>query len=337
MYRAAPPGLGDPGLELAGRRWGPDVEALGRARLYGLRLRELVPALTSLRRATAACRPDVVHLHAEVVPGIDDLVLARLRRRAGVVLTVHDPESMGGGRPQVRADEVRRWRRAEAIIVHSEASRDLVLSHAPAVPVHVVPVDLDLATVAVPRPEARRRLGLGGGPVALVLGFLRPYKGLALLASAWPAVARTMPQARLMLVGEAYPSVELESLCALDGVELRPGFLPDEEVDFWAAAADVLLMPYDRGSHSGVLHRALSVGTPVLASPPLAEEVRRTEAGRVVQLEAGAWSDAILGALGPNRMPPPPPLRGGGTARGTIAVYTEVLDRRAGRSVRASR
>jgi len=131
-----------------------------------------------------------------------------------------------------------------------------------------------------------------------------------------------------MLVGEAYPSDELERLRALDGVELRAGFLPDEEVDFWAAAADVLLMPYDRGSHSGVLHRALSVATPVLASPPLAEEVRRTGAGRVVPLEVGAWSDAILDALGPDRLPPPPPRRGGGTARATIAVYTEVLDQR---------
>jgi glycosyltransferase involved in cell wall biosynthesis len=235
---------------------------------------------------------------------------------------------MDSGRAQVRSDEVRRWRQADAVIVHSDASRDLVASHAPAVPVHVVPVDLDLATEAVPRPEARRRLGLGEAPVALVLGFLRPYKGLALLASAWPAVARAMPHARLMLVGEAYPSDELERLRALDGVELRAGFLPDEEVDFWAAAADVLLMPYDRGSHSGVLHRALSVATPVLASPPLAEEVRRTGAGRVVPLEVGAWSDAILDALGPDRLPPPPPRRGGGTARATIAVYTEVLDQR---------
>lgn len=336
-YRAGPPGLGDPGLELAERRWGPDVEALGRFRLYALRLRELIPALTSFRRAVACCTPDIVHLQAEVVPGIDDLVLARLRRRTGVVLTVHDPQSLGVGLPHVRADEVRRWRRADAIVVHSEQSRAMVVTHAPTVPVHVVPVDLNLATTAVPRPEARRRLGLGDGPVALLLGFLRPYKGLALLASAWPDVARALPDARLMLVGERYPSDELDGLSGLDGVDLRAGFLPDEEVDFWAAAADVLVMPYDRGSHSGVLHRALAVATPVLASPPLAEEVHRTGAGRVVPLESGAWSDAILGALGADPLPPPPPPGGRHTACATIAVYEEVLHRRAENPTRVSR
>ncbi len=331
---AAPRGSGDPGLELKVRRWGPDVEALGRVRLYALRLGELPPALLSLRRAVARAAPDVVHFQAEVVPGIDHRYLQRLRRRVGVVLTVHDALSMGG-QAQVDPDEERRWRQADAVIVHSEQSRAVVAAHAPEVPVHVVPVDLNLATAVVPRSEARSHLGLGDGPIFLVLGFLRPYKGLGLLASAWPAVARAMPGSRLMLVGEAHPSVELDRLCALEGVELRPGFLPDEEVDMWAAAADVVVMPYDRGSHSGVLHRALAVATPVLASPPLGEEVERTGAGRVVVLEPDAWSTAMVEALGPNPMPPPVHVCSGRTAVETVDVYRQVLSRRAG-SVRPS-
>jgi glycosyltransferase involved in cell wall biosynthesis len=325
---AAPRGSGDPGLELKVRRWGPDVEALGRIRLYTLRLGELPRALTSLRRAVALAEPDLVHFQAEVIPGIDHWVLQRLRRRAGVVLTVHDALSMGG-QAQVDRDEVRRWRHADAVIVHSEQSRVVVASHAPGVPVHVVPVDLNLASTVIPRSEARSRLGLGEGPIAIVLGFLRPYKGLALLASSWPTVLRAMPEARLMLVGEAHPSDELDRLCALEGVDLRSGFLPDEEVDFWASAADVVVMPYDRGSHSGVLHRALAVATPVLSSPALAEEVERTGAGRVVVLEPDAWSRAMLEALGPNPMPPPVQSCSGQTAVETVAVYHDVLSRRA--------
>jgi glycosyltransferase involved in cell wall biosynthesis len=275
------------------------------------------------------CSPDIIHCQAQVVPGVDHLVITGLRRRAPVVLTVHDPESMMGGR-QVLPEEVRRWRRADAIVVHSEQARTLVARHAPAVPVSVVPVDLNLSASVMPRAEARRRLGLGKSPIALLLGFLRPYKGLALLASAWPAVADANPEARLMLVGEPYPSDELNRLSTLDGVELRSGFLPDEEIDIWAAAADVLVMPYDRGSHSGVLHRAVAVGTGVLASPPLEQEVQSTMAGRVVPLEASAWSSAILGALGSDPVPPPkPPAEGRSTARATIEVYKDVLDRRA--------
>jgi glycosyltransferase involved in cell wall biosynthesis len=330
VYRAGPKGLGDVDFELSERRWGPEVEALSRARLYALRLKELIPAATTLRRAAVRCAPDIVHLQAEVVPGLDHLVLAELRRRAGVVLTVHDPESMGGA-AEVLPDEVRRWRRADAIIVHSEQARAIVAARVPGVPVHAVPIDLNVSSSVVSRAEARSHLGLGSGPIALVLGFLRPYKGLGLLSSAWPSVARGLPEARLMLVGEAYPSEELDRLSALDGVELRPGFLPDEEIDFWAAAADVLVMPYDRGSHSGVLHRALAVATPVLASPLLAEEVESTGAGRVVDLDVGAWSDAISRALGSEPLPrPPSPGCGRATARATIQVYGEVVQRRSG-------
>ena len=67
---AAPAGAGDPGLELKVRRWGPEVEALSRARLYALRARELVPSLLSVRRAVARARPGVAHFQAVVVPGV---------------------------------------------------------------------------------------------------------------------------------------------------------------------------------------------------------------------------------------------------------------------------
>lgn len=337
VYRAGPTGLGDAGLELSSRRWGPDVEAMGRIRLYGLRLKELIPAALSLHRAVSRCKPDIVHLQAEVVPGIDHLILGWLRRGHGVVLTVHDPQSLGGG-PNVLSEQVRRWRRADAVVVHSEEARALVTAHAPRLQVMEIPVDLNLSTTSVSQTEARRHLGLGTGPIALVLGFLRPYKGLGLLASAWPSVARDLPGARLLLVGEAYPSGELDRVSALDGVELRPGFLPDEEVDFWAAAADVVVMPYDRGSHSGVLHRAVAAGTPVLASPPLAQEVQSTGAGQVVPLDIRAWSNAIYDALGPEPLPPPaPPSDGRSTARATIDLYGEVLNGRAERGVHPKR
>ena len=133
-----------------------------------------------------------------------------------------------------------------------------------------------------------------------------------------------------MLVGEAHPSAELDQLSALAGVELRPGFLPDEEVDFWAAAADVVVMPYDRGSHSGVLHRALAVATPVLGSPPLAEEVRayRGRAGSSCSSRMRGPA-AMLDALGPDPMPPPAQSCSGRTAVETIAVYRDVLSREA--------
>jgi hypothetical protein len=94
----------------------------------------------------------------------------------------------------------------------------------------------------------------------------------------------------------------------------------------------VLVLPYQHGSHSGVLHRGVGVGTPVLASPALAEEVRSTGAGRVVPLAPACWAEALVAALGNDPMPPPPRPRSDErrTGAGTAAVYRETLIRRAG-------
>jgi glycosyltransferase involved in cell wall biosynthesis len=325
---AAPVGVGDPGLELRGLRWGPEVARMGKLRLYALRLGELGPCALGFTRAVARAHPDVVHVQSEVVPGLDALVLRRISRRVPVVLTIHDPMPQEGG-ARAAADQAQRWRAADALIIHGEEPRRFVESSAPGVPVHVVPVDLALGGPRIERSRARHELGLPDVPTALLLGQVRPYKGIGLLARAWPQVAAALPGARLLVVGEAYESADLTLLEGAPGVEVRRGFVPEGDLDRWAGAADVLVLPYTVGSHSGVLHRGLAAGTPVLASPPLAEEVQRTGAGDVVALEPAAWAEALVSALGDHPLPAPRPPTGHGTARGTLAVYREVLAARA--------
>jgi glycosyltransferase involved in cell wall biosynthesis len=325
---AAPAGVGDADLVLRGPRWGPDVARMGKARLYALRLTELGPTALAFTRAVARARAGVVHVQTEVVPGLDAAVLRRISRRVPVVLTIHDPVPLEGG-ARAAADQARRWRAADALIIHGEEPRCFVEASAPGVPVHVVPVDLPLGGPALPRHEARAQLGLDDVPTALLLGQVRPYKGIGLLAQAWPRVAAALPTARLLVVGQAYESADLALLEASPGVEVRRGFVPEDDLDLWAAAADVLVLPYAVGSHSGVLHRGLSAGTPVLASPPLAEEVHRTGAGSVVPLDTAVWTEALVRALGDHPLPRPAAPTGRGTARGTLEVYRQVLERRA--------
>jgi len=327
---AAPAGVGDPDLVIRGPRWGPDVDRMGKARLYALRLTEVPPSILALAKAVWRARPDVVHVQTEVVPGVDPLLLRRISRRRPVVLTIHDPMPLEGG-ARAAADQARRWRAADALIIHGEEPRCFVEASAPGVPVHVVPVDLMLGGPAVPRDEARQKLGLEEVPTVLLLGQVRPYKGIGLLAQAWPRVAAALPRARLLVVGEAYDSADLARLEECPGVEVRRGFVPEGDLDLWAAAADLLVLPYAVGSHSGVLHRGLGAGTPVLASPPLAEEVYRTGAGQIVPLDPVAWAEALVAALSDRPLPRPDPPTGRGTARGTLAVYQEVLATRAHR------
>jgi len=328
---AAPSELADAGLSLARRRWGPDVSGLARARLLGRRLAEIGPSALLFGRAVWRARCDVVHVHTEVVPLFDHLALAAVARRTPVVITAHDPEPLVGG---ARAFErqARRWRAADAVIIHGEAQRRLVETSAPGVAVHVVPVDLALGGPSVPKAEARRRLGLGEHPTALLLGLIRPYKGIDLLADAWPQVTAKVPDARLVVAGEPYACPDLDRLERLESVEIRRGFMDEDAFDDYAAAPDVLVLPYHQGSHSGVLHRAAAAGTPVLASPSLADEAHRTGAGLVVPMEPAAWSDALVAALTGDPPPTPPPPTGRATAVGTLTVYRDVLDRRAHRT-----
>jgi len=328
VARAGPKRVGDAGLELHCIRWGPSVDMMGRLRLYGVRLGEVVPSAVALAGVVRRAHADVAHFQTEVVPGLDHLALRLLSRHTPVVLTVHDAVPQEGD-ARYADDQARRWRTADALIVHGQASRCFVEARAPGIPVHVVPVDLPLGQAAASRSEARTRLGLTDVPTALLFGQLRPYKGIGLLADAWPGVTTLLPDARLLVVGEAYESADLGKLARLGGVDLRTGFVDEADLDLWVAAADVLVLPYHMGSHSGVLHRGLAVGTPVLASPALAEEVHRTEAGRVVAMDAAAWTEALVDALGDDPIPAPVALDGQGTVTGTLDVYREVLERRA--------
>jgi glycosyltransferase involved in cell wall biosynthesis len=328
VFLAGPEGRADAGLALARHHWGPDVSGLARLRLRGRRLAEIAPSALLLARAVTRSRCTVVHLQTEVVPPVDHRAVAAIGRRLPVVITAHDPEPLEGG-DRALARAARRWRAADAVIIHGEGPRALVERCAPGVPVHVVPVDLPLGGPAVGRVEARRRFGLDEAPTALLLGLIRPYKGIDLLADAWPLVVARVPGARLLLVGEPYGCDELDRLIRADGVELRPGFIAEDDFDAWAAVPEVLVLPYRRGSHSGILHRAVAARTPVLASPSLVEEVQRTQAGTVVPLDPAAWADALVAALTGSPPPPPPVPTGQTTARATVAVYRSLLEHRA--------
>ena len=170
--------------------------------------------------------------------------------------------------------------------------------------------------------------------MALLLGQVRPYKGVSPPARAWPPVAAALPGARLFVVGEAYDDADLDRLEGAPGVEVRRGFVPEDDLDRWSAAADVLVLPYAAGSHSGVLHRGLAGGHAGagLAPPGRGGLPDRGRAGgppRSRGLGRGPGRGPGGGAPRPAHASRPPGHRRG-TAEGTVAVYREVIEARAG-------
>lgn len=152
------------------------------------------------------------------------------------------------------------------------------------------------------RASARAHLGLDPGQeVALFFGYVRRYKGLDVLLSAWPRVRSRRP-VTLVVAGEFYddaaPYRELARAAGGEPhVRLLDRYLPDAEVEAVFKAADVAVLPYRSATQSGVTHVSYALGVPVITTDVggLAETVVAGETGLVVPSESPeALADAVV-------------------------------------------
>ena len=106
----------------------------------------------------------------------------------------------------------------------------------------------------------------------LFFGYIREYKGLRHLIRALPAIRVARPQAHLFVVGDFWENnkEEYEQLIRETGaagdITLVDGYLPDDEVEPYFAAADLCVLPYESATQSGVIQIAYSFGLPVIAT-----------------------------------------------------------------------
>lgn len=132
------------------------------------------------------------------------------------------------------------------------------------------------------RESARAALGLSGD-VALFFGYVRHYKGLDTLLTAWKRVREQRPGATLVVAGEFYekPGTYEALALAAGGVRLLNRYIADDEVEALFRAADVTVLPYRSGTQSGVTHVAYALGCPVIATNVggITETVRDGETG----------------------------------------------------------
>jgi glycosyltransferase involved in cell wall biosynthesis/O-antigen/teichoic acid export membrane protein len=257
-----------------------------------------------IKRFVRMRRPDVVHFQAQINRRFDRFLLRRLARRAPLVWTAHDVL------PFERTSHDAKWFRAiyrevDAVIVHSDIAADELwaLAEVKATVIeHLRTGDTD----GISRKEARRRLGLPESRRLLAaLGFIRPYKGYALLADVWEQLGEGAPL--LLVMGELLEEGErpvIERLERTGRTDIRLGYASEEDLRLAISASDALLLPYTSASESGLLHLALARGVPVIVSdaPQLAAAVREHSAGTVVPRRVEDWIDAVTGEL-----PLPPP------------------------------
>lgn len=190
------------------------------------------------------------------------------------------------------------------IVSYEEARRDLLdLRPGSAVSVAHLP-ELGVFHSDISSDEARRGLGFDeDARVALYFGFVRPYKGLMHLLRALPRAARLVPDLRLLVVGESWGDAEryraeVERLGIEDLVTMVDRYVPNEEVSLYFEAADLVVLPYETASGSGIIQIAYSFAKPVVTTlvGALSEVVEDGKTGFLVPpCDPQALADAIAG------------------------------------------
>lgn len=151
------------------------------------------------------------------------------------------------------------------------------------------------------RETALERLGLDPKfRYLLFFGFIRDYKGLDWLLEAFADKRLRELPVRLIVAGEFYtdnaPYLALVSQPELrDRVILRTDFIPNEEVNRYFCAADLVVQPYKHATQSGVTQIGYNFDKPMLVTRVggLPEMVPHLKAGYVVEPNPGAIADAI--------------------------------------------
>ncbi len=154
--------------------------------------------------------------------------------------------------------------------------------------------------------EARRQLGLPEAPTAGYTGHLYPGRGMGLLLE----LARSFPESRFLWIG-GRPEQVTEWRQRLEGEGLSnvtlTGFVENSRLALYQAAADILLMPYERvitGSSGGntaefcspmKMFEYMASGRAVLSSdlPVLREVLNESNAVLRPPEDARAWSEAL--------------------------------------------
>lgn len=268
------------GMELCACSWWPRRSASSR---IGSAVRQGTIACRFIQRTlphlVRSVEPGaVLHLEGIAATGALNLLILALGRRSGfrVVYSPHDTFSRRGvfdGRLLRLA-----YRMPHAIIVHSRADVDRLRGLQ--TPVYFSPL-----TQLVPQPTAAdqqkwRRLWRAEESDAVVLfaGFIRPEKRLDVVVES----ARSWPKGRrLAVVGPDRGGwSRCSSLAHAYGLEIAARLEFVELAEFMAAiaAADVVVVPSEQASQSGVLAVARQLGTPTVAADVggLAELASRT-------------------------------------------------------------
>ncbi len=277
-----------------------------------------VPPIRSLltrrtERHIARIQPDIIHSHGPAIMGVHAVKAAR-HSNAPLLFTYHtmleDSLHFVTTMPLTQAIVGRllpiwlRWyfHRCQGVIAPSRAAA-MEISRYSNVPIEVIPTGIDLQRFhQADGTRVRHRHDLAGA-VVLHVGRIVQEKNLDLLVWAAPRILREKPDAMFVVVGTGPYAPAVQRHVEQKGLSdhfVFPGFVPDEELPGYYAAADVFAFPSTYETQGIVAIEAMVTGTAVVAAAArsLPELIRDGENGFLFQPgDMGALADRVIEAL----------------------------------------
>ena len=218
-----------------------------------------------IRRILKEGAYDVVHVHEPLVPFVStSAVMGTPARVVGTFHAAGEDDSSLHGLARILFKRVHA--RIDVLIAVSEPARMLASRYFPG-EYEIVPngVDLIRFTPGGDRPHSFPK----AGPVVLFVGRNEPRKGIEVLLSAFPVVAREIPGCSLVIAGSGFEDEKVKRELAPELWErVRVvGFVNNEDLPAYYSAADVFCAPALGGESFGmILLEANASGTSVVAS-----------------------------------------------------------------------
>jgi len=135
----------------------------------------------------------------------------------------------------------------------------------------------------------------------LFFGFIRDYKGLDLLINAFADERLRKFPVKLLVAGEYYSSPEpylklIKDNNLEDFIVLRTDFIPDDQVNLYFSAADMVVQPYKSATQSGVTQIGYHFNKPMLVTNVggLSEIIPDGKVGYVVEPNCFEIANALV-------------------------------------------
>lgn len=269
-----------------------------------------VPILPSLFNALVeAERPDVIHAHQYPVFLSDVSVAAARVKKTPLIIHVHvisDPKSPISGvlsKIYYSTLGLHTLQSADCVVVPSQSYRDKIIKmrvNASKVQViKVIPYGIDSKKFQTKSniESFKKRYNCQNSKVILSVGRLNYQKGFQFLIRAIPNIVRSVPNVKLLIVGDGEDRAFLTKLSRTLGVSdsvIFTGALSQDELPNAYATADIFVLPSLFESFGISLIEAQASGKPVIGTrsggTPEALVEGSTgllvEPGNVLQLEA---------------------------------------------------